>query len=69
MAKLEIKPVFVILSCAIIVQPFRHVWNNFPSSLAGHAGLVVFALIAGFVIIGVVLAWVLTACWKALKPN
>lgn len=69
MAKLEIKPVFVILSCAIIVQPFRYVWNNLPSSLAAHAGLVVSALIAGFVIIGVVLAWVLTACWKLLKPN
>ncbi|HVI05794.1 MAG TPA: hypothetical protein VM711_06845 [Sphingomicrobium sp.] len=69
MAKLEIKPIFVALSSVIILEPFRYVWNNVPSSLAGHIGLVLFALFAGFVVIAVGLAWIMTACWRLWKPG
>ncbi|HEV2272022.1 MAG TPA: hypothetical protein VGR92_21430 [Steroidobacteraceae bacterium] len=69
MAKLEIKPIFVTLSSVIILEPFRYVWNNLPSSLGEHIGLVLSALIAGFVVIALCLSWIMTVCWKLWRPD
>jgi len=71
MARLEIKPIFVTLSSVIILEPFRYVWNNLPSSLGEHISitLVLFALIAGFVVLALCLSWIMTVCWKLWKPN
>jgi hypothetical protein len=64
LAKPQIEPLFAIPSSMIVLGPFRYVWNNLPRSAGGHVTLVVFALIAGFVVIAVGLSWLMTACWR-----
>lgn len=60
---------FAVLSSVIIVEPFRYVWNNLPSSLGEHIGLVLFALIAGFAVTALILSWIMTVCWRLLKAT
>jgi hypothetical protein len=69
LAKRPIEPLFVVPSALIVLGPFRYVWNNLPRSAGEHVGLVLFALIAGFVVIGVGLSWLMTACWRLWKSN
>ena len=68
-AKIEIKPVFAPLSAIILLEPFRYVWNNLPSSLGGHIALVLSALFVGYLITALILTWIMTICWKLWKPS
>jgi hypothetical protein len=69
LAKPQIEPLFVIPSSMMVIPVFRYVWNNVPRSAGEHAALVLFALIAGFVVIDVGLTWMMTACWRMWRSN